>query len=258
MDSQRQQMEWIGKYLENRMEPGELEVFERMLREDVSFRELVNDTKLLISGIQSSARDSMKEEIRNWESGQPDLSQLPKRLTSNKALRIGWMSLAAAACLTAFLYFGALRTSPDERAANTLFSDYYDGAYQNVVALTFRSDARVITAHQEAFAAYDLDDYRKASKLFSEIPQQSDTVLFYLGNSWMALKEYQKAGDCFRSAIEKGGFMVDQSRWYLSLSLLKSGHQKEAEPIFRELSAYPNFYQSKAKQIAARLSDFTK
>ena len=48
----------------------ELEVFARMQEGDRSFRELVQDMKLLAGGIRSSARDSLAEEIRGWEAGQ--------------------------------------------------------------------------------------------------------------------------------------------------------------------------------------------
>ncbi|MCX6226167.1 MAG: hypothetical protein NTV01_15695 [Bacteroidia bacterium] len=255
MDNHRQHMEWIDAYLDGRLTAGELEVFERMQQEDGSFKELVEDMKLLVSGIRVSARDSLKKEISGWESNQPELAAQPNMIQGRRARRIGWISLAAAACLTAFLYLGVIRPTTSERTANSIYRDYYDGAYQNVIALTYRSDKNTITANQEAFAAYDLEDYQKAITLFSAIQQKSDTVLFYLGNSWLAVKEYQKAGECFRKVIETGKFMVDGSHWYLALSLLKNGQMDEAESFFRELSENRNFYQAKAMEILTKLSN---
>jgi len=254
MDSHRQHMEWIDKYLDDRLTAGELEVFEKMQQEDGSFKEMVNDMKMLVSGIRYSARDSLRKEIRGWESRQQDLAGQPNLIRRMRFRRIGWVSLAAAACLVAFLYLGVIRPTPSERTANAIYREYYDGVYQNFIALDYRSGENTNTAHQEAFKAYDLKDYQKATTLFSEIPQKSDTVLFYLGNSWLALKKYEKAGDCFQKALETGQFMVDQSRWYLALSLIKTGKMDEAESLLRELSGYRNSYQPKALEIATKLT----
>ena len=247
-------MDWIDRYLDGQLTAGELEVFERMQQEDPSFRELVRDMKMLVDGIRSSARDSLLEEIRGWESKQPELTSQPKLSLIRRIRKTGWISLAAAACLTAFLYLGVFRPTPSERIANSIYRDNYDGAFQNIVSLTYRSGTNNISDYQKAFAAYDTEDYHQAAELFSAIPQKSDTVLFYLGNSWLALRKYEQAGNCYQSALATGKFMVDESRWYLALSLLKTGKMDEAVMYFRELTKYRNFYQVKAMEIVTKLN----
>lgn len=249
-------MEWIEKYLDDRLTAGEMETFIKMQQEDSSFRELVNDMKLLVSGIKSSARESMAQEIREWENRQEKIIAEPMINHNRSYRRIGYISLAAAACLAVLLYFGVLRQPVAERMASSIYREYYDGPYHNMVALTYRSDANKTFKYQEAFNAYDLKDFQKASELLSAIPQKSDTILFYLGNSWMAVKEFEKAGDCYRSSLLTGKFMADQARWYLALALLKSGKLDEAEPVFRELTTYRNYYQEKAMEISSKLSTF--
>jgi tetratricopeptide (TPR) repeat protein len=254
MDNNKQNMEWIDKYLDDRLTAGELEVFERMQQEDQSFRELVHDMKLLVGGIRCSARDSLGEEISGWESKQKNIASQPKLSLRRRVLRMGWISLAAAACLTAILYMGLFRPPQSERIANSIYSHYYDGACKNIDVLTYRADKNTIPAHHEAFAAYDNEDYQKAAALFSEIPQKSDTVLFYLGNSWLAEKEFEKAAECFRNALETGKFRVEESRWHLALSLLKAGKADESESLLRELSGYRNIYQVKSLEILTKLA----
>jgi tetratricopeptide (TPR) repeat protein len=256
MDNQMQNMEWIDKYLDGQLTAGESEAFEKMQQEDPSFKELVTDMKMLATGIRSSARDSLLQEIRDWEGRHQDANAQRTLNIRRRVRRIGWIPIAAAACLTVFLYIGVIRPPQSERIANSIYRNYYDGAYQYVIALTIRSDTKNKQANQDAFDAYDLDDYHKAIALFSQVPEKSDTVLFYLGNACLAVKDYEKAGECFRKTLETGRFMVDQARWYLALSLLKTRKMNEADSLLKELSGYRNFYQEKARKIVAELSTF--
>jgi tetratricopeptide (TPR) repeat protein len=258
MDSSAKHMEWIDKYLDDQLTPAEMEEFEKMQRKDGSFKKLVDDMKILAGGIRQSAGDSLRLEMQGWESKLQDTENREKARRSMRMRRFGWISLAAAACLTAMIYIGISRPDGSERFTNSIFRDHYDGAFQNVVSLAYRSESTAMRTHGEAFDAYDRKDYREAAALFSAIPQKSDTVLFYLGQSWLAIKEYDKATSCFRASLESGQFMADQSRWYLALSLLKSGRAEEAETILRELSANPNFYQEQASDILSRLSTLHK
>lgn len=254
MDRPEQYMELIDRYLGNELTAAELEQFERMRKEDASFRELLADMELLTDGIRSSAKESMLEEIRGFEKNQPDLYSGSGRDTGRRFRITGWISIAAAACITAVLYLGVIRPPQSERMANAIYREYYDGAFKNVIAMTFRSDSVRKNDFRDAFDAYDTGDFRQAAALFSKIPVPNDTVLFFLGNAWMELKEYENASGCFRKVLEQEKFMVDQSRWFLALSLLKSGLNEEAELPLKKLSGYPNFYQAKATEIANRIS----
>ena len=79
-------------------------------------------------------------------------------------------------------------------------------------------------------------------------------VFFYLGSSWMALKEYDKAIPCFRTVKEARKYRLYEPDWYLAGCLLKTGMMGEAENIYRELSAGRNPYQSKAMEIIKIIS----
>jgi len=254
MDSSAKHMDWIDKYLDDQLTPAEMEEFERMQREDGSFKKLSDDMKILVGGIRQSAGDSLRLEMQGWESKLQDIENREKARRSLRMRRFGWISLAAAACLTAVIYIGITRPNGSERFTNAIFRDHYDGAFQNVVSLAYRSQSTDVRIYGEAFDAYDQKDYREAAALFSAIPQKSDTILFYLGQSWLALKEYDKATGCFSASLVSGQFLVDQSRWHLALALLKSDRSEEAETILRELTLYPNYYQVKASQIILKLS----
>ncbi len=252
MNNQYQHMEWIDKFLDGKLTAGELEAFKKMQEEDASFREMVVDMRLLVNGIRSTARDSLRQEISSWEIMQPAIE--PKANLRKRVMGMGWISLAAAACLAATLYIGVFRPPQSERIANSIYREYYDGAYQNTVVLSYRSDENHISGAQQAFGAYDRKEYQTAIALFSALPQKNDTVQFFLGQSFLSEKEYLKAAECFRATLESGKFMPDESRWFLAISLLKSGKTDEAKSIFGELSSYRNVYQNQALEIRSKLS----
>ena len=245
-------MEWIDKFLDGSLTAGELETFNKMQEEDASFREMVVDMRMLVNGIRSSARESLRKDISSWEIMQP--APELKASLRKRVLGMGWISLAAAACITATLYLGVFRPPQSERIANSIYREYYNGAYQNTVVLNYRSNDNQLSDAQQAFNAYDREAYQSAITLFSDLPLRSDTVQFFLGQSFLCEKEYLKAAECFRGALESGKFMPDESRWFLAISLLKSGKTDEARSVFGEISAYRNGYQTQALEIISKLS----
>jgi tetratricopeptide (TPR) repeat protein len=254
MNSSERDIELIDKYLENRLTGTELEEFERLRGEDAAFREMLADMEVMVSGIRSSARESVMEEIRGWESSQPSLAVVHRTSLNTRIRRIAYTSMAAAASLSAVLYFGVFRPTPDERLANALFREYFDGPETFVSSLTYRSDNNRNSATDAAYSAYAKGDYRTASEIFSALPVMNDTTLFYLGNSWLALKEYEKAESCFKDCLENGGFMPDRTCWNLAFINLKLGRTDQARRFLIELTTHSNKFQSASIEILARLS----
>ncbi len=249
----RQHMEWIDRYLTGQLTGSELDEFERLQRENGAFRELVHDMKLLAGGIRLSARDSLRAEMQEWEKNLSRKANFHALPGAARILRTGWIPMAAAACIMVVLYLGIFRPAYDDRLANGLYREYFDGAYPNVVDLTYRHDPAG-TKRDEAYMAYDREDYREAAAIWSAIPVPGDTVLFYLGQSYLESGEYEKAAGCFKKVLKSRIFLPDQAQWFLALALLRNHQTVEALEVLREIAAGGGDSQVKAGEIIEKLT----
>ncbi|MFO7617500.1 MAG: tetratricopeptide repeat protein [Bacteroidales bacterium] len=248
MNERFNDMEWIDRYLSGDLDPGELDEFERRMRQDKAFRALVSDLKVISEGIRASARDSLLQDLMCWEEKYAKRSGLELQVRRNNLRRVAWVTMAAAASLALLFYVGIIRPSGEERLIQSIYREY-SLAPENVSVLSYRSGRAVEEDYHRAFEAYDLGKYRKAASLFSALEDQSDTVLFYLGSSLMEIRQYSRAADCFRQVLSKGGYQIDQSRWQLALALIKAGDLEGSREILLMLTNYPNYFREKSLEI---------
>lgn len=252
MNDRFNDMEWIDRYLTGGLDPGELDEFERRVREDQGFRALVGDLKLISEGIRASGRDSLLNAMRSWEEEYTKRTGPVVKVRRNSLRRVGWVTMAAAASLALLFYLGVIRPSGEERLIQSIYREYHQ-APENVNVLSYRSAQSIVTEYSRAFEVYDLGNYRRAASLLAELDNQNDTVQFYLGSSLMEIGRYTRAADCFRQVLSRGSYRTDQAHWQLALALLKAGDVQGARENLLVLANHPNYFSNKSLEVLKKI-----
>src|ERR1035437_5096274 len=163
-----QELEMVDRYLAEKLTEQESEEFEHRLQSDDKFRGQFEQVKLIITGIQCSARMDELAKIKRIE------NTLPKIVKKDKPkiikLFIEYGSYAAAACLLIFIVYALFHFTGHGKHENNkkLFTVYFE-PYPNIVYPTTRFDNDSVTKVQKAFAEYDQRNYPKAITLFKAL-----------------------------------------------------------------------------------------
>jgi tetratricopeptide (TPR) repeat protein len=82
----------------------------------------------------------------------------------------------------------------------------------------------------KGFKAYDNGRYEEAISYFEQV-EDEQSVLLYLGNSYLALDKAEEAIPLFEKLIEEYDVFDEQAEWYLVLALLHVGKTYDANKI---------------------------
>jgi tetratricopeptide (TPR) repeat protein len=261
--------EIINLYLSGQLQGAELQQFINRIQTDASFRQEVELQQMLIGSIHHAGKIKLRERLDEIHHQLNTKDSIAPRSAYSAPAPAGhtmaWRytlgiaaSLAIIIAVTYYIFYN--NTNPD----NTLFTAYFS-PYTNVVYTIYRDPAQPKTDDKLklAFEAYDQQDYQTASTQFeklkadnlnpSEIKQEDEVILFYLGNTYLAMGETSKAIDIFtRYSFDK---FNTEARWYLSLSYIKEGRVAEAKLILEKLAADDNDFSAKATEILMALKE---
>jgi tetratricopeptide (TPR) repeat protein len=139
------------------------------------------------------------------------------------------------------------RTSRKEK----LFAQYFE-VYPADIQL--RSENDTLKLVKSAFDFYNGGEYGKANELFEKLAinhPQNDMIRFYFGITCLADGNYGKAFPIFSILAEKPtGSFYEQSRWYLALSTLRTGAERQVViRLFSEIADANAFKSEEAKKI---------
>ncbi len=221
----------LDKYFEGTLTARELEIFERLIKEDNKFAAAFEFQQNIQKAILLHERATLKRKLQVYERD----STKPKKIT--------WWGYAVASVI---ILIGAaiwvnLLFNPQEK----LYAKYYQ-PYPNTVAPTVRGQQNE-TLKTEAFYAYDNGDYEKAHERFSALYQQDkeDYALFYQGVSLMELGRFKEAITLF-GQYPNNGLFTDYAVWYQALSYLKENEEHRARRLLETLSASQSPMRSQA------------
>lgn len=127
----------------------------------------------------------------------------------------------------------------NNKPANQQYADTFE-PYPMVLnqrsAADTAAQAKLITA---AINAYSQKDFNLAANNFNLLSKLDDTALtyqFYEAVARLGNKEYNKASELFKALINKNDhLLVQQSRWYLAVTLKESGKTEAADRIFNSI-----------------------
>ena len=151
--------------------------------------------------------------------------------------------------------FGNHRLFPFEKEPNSteLLASYLQ-AYPNTLLQVERtsSDSEIL---QQAFQAYDKEDFEVAHSLFDRYLEENfnNNVLFYKANALLALGRIQEALPLFQQlSNDNNSIYHSQSEWYLALCLMKANQPEKANELLEKIASFDSheFRESASKLLS--------
>lgn len=230
--------ELIEKYFENTLTKNEEVEFKKLLVEDAEFKTEFEFQKELQKAIQISERQKIKTSIQNFE--------------KTKVIRFNFKQLYPYAAIL-ILAFGVWFIFSSNPSPEDLYADYFE-IYPNVEVSNTRGDDPFGTLLDEAFLAYDLEDYNKANSLFSSVLAQEDAdyIYFYNAMCLMQLNDHEKALNLLNSTTWSEAYL-GKAMWYKALCYLKLNNITAAKQHLQSLINTHEFRQKEAKVLLSEL-----
>lgn len=237
-------IELLEGYLENTLSPEDNAAVETRLRTDSDLHQLLADLKILRASIRENSRVQLKQELIDIENA---LSEKPE--AKSVSFRPWLIGVAASVVLivATFLLW------PKPTNTQELFAQYFE-PYPNVIMPTVRGDLEPdTTLMAKAYRAYDSGDYEKAITFFEQVKAKDEGVYLYLGNSYLADNEPEKAIVCFEKVINDFEVFDEQAEWYLSMCYIRAGDLKKAKDLLNTIASKEGSYKIKAEQVLPQL-----
>lgn len=241
MDEEERDIQIISDYLDGSLPDEEKRRVEHRLAADTAFKDLFVEIKKLVTGVKSQGREAKKQLLVEFERSQP-----PIRLGKSRSIW-PWVSGIAAAFLTIVLVVYQISFKTGK---NDLFQEYYQ-SYPNVVTPITRGERLDSSLRTNAFIAYELGNYSEAITAFEQISDQSDTIRFYLANSYIGDGQFQRATALLLPLADSSSFR-DQSRWYLALAYMKLNNIEQSAAVLEKLKDH-SYYGRKAQELLDKL-----
>ena len=227
------EIELIEKYLQDQLEAGEKELFNKKMNTDSHWTKKINETRLLLIGLKES---QLQESINGFHAALDGQTKAHGLLVSfNKR----WM---IAASLLIAVSIAAWFVLNDKNKYEELYADY------------FIPDPGLLTAmgpatnypFEKGMVEYKNEEYEKALQTWKELTdrgQSTDTLHFFIGMANQALGRDAVAKQYLQkiSTNDSHAFYSDAC-WYLGLLhlkekqtgaaialIVKSNHPKKAE-----------------------------
>lgn len=191
-------------------------------------------------GLRGSYEEKYSDELRKKVVGFENKHSKVRRINP------AFVGIAASLFLVAslVLYFN--------RDQSSLFDQYYE-VYPNYELTSLRGEDD-LTIRQDAYLAYDKQDYEEAIASFDKLDTMMASDHFFKGISLMELKNEKSAIEAFNSAIQlKDKNYTDASIWYTALIYLKLEKTEDALPILEELSKGKSEFAKNAEELLDQL-----
>ncbi|HEX8356369.1 MAG TPA: hypothetical protein VF610_03115 [Segetibacter sp.] len=211
----------IERFVLHKMLPEERESFKARMSINPDMMKATEEMLLFSTGIQEV---SLEEKLNYFHKDLSKTSHSVKATT--KVFRLKRWLVAASIIFvilvaTALLFF---TKGKEER----LFAEYY----QRDPGLLTAMGASENYSFERAMIDYKVGNYEAAITGWERLQlakPDNDTLHFFLGSAWLALKQTRKAIPYFKkvTAFSKSAFISD-AYWYLALAQLKEGNRKES------------------------------
>jgi len=255
MKTSKENIDLIERYLDEDLDPAELERFNRKLEKDPEFRRLFSEMDRLVEGIRISARKTtLEEKLENLEKSLP-FRKLQKEETPVISLRERvWKYKGAIAAAIALLFVATfvLVTQDFSTDPGELYAESFE-PFPNVGQGNTRSGEKK-DDQQRAYAYYDMGRYEEALKIFNQIDMDTADKL-YAANAYMAVGDFEKAIPLLEQVNERGSGLSIQAKWFLALCNLKNENLATARSLFSELKAQGEDYSEQSARILEKMEN---
>lgn len=223
----------INGHLQGTLTLEEKSLFDTLIETDPSFADAVRFEENTKIAITLESRNKLKSKLQLLEKNS-------KKINSKS-----WIFIAASAIVLLGISLFYINQTP---STNKLFADYFE-PYPNVESPIVRSGSPK-SIKEEAFVAYEIADYNKASEMFSELSKITDDPYapFYHAVSLMVINKIEDAVSIFTNTSWSKDYQgkVD---WYLSLCQIKLHKLEEAKFTLKKIIKNNSYNHVKAKKL---------
>lgn len=236
----------IEHYLDGSLSETERLAFEERVNNEVELRAQVEEMKVIREGIVRASRKEVLKSLQALEATLPAVEAPVIPLWRNT-----WLQVAAGISLLAVC---AYLLWPRTQESAQLFAEYFE-PYPNIIMPTVRGVVENdSTVKAQAYRAYDQQNYAEAIRLFEAVQQKDEGVLLYLGNSYLASGQPEKALPLLEKVLNNYDAFDEQAEWYVAVSYLKLEERDKAREALKKVVARESSYKSKAQLILEKLN----
>lgn len=251
MKSQNQQ-ELIDQFLQNELKGQELTDFLEKLKSDSNLAQEVELQKLLARGIQDQGNQELRERLKHIHQDVKNSKSSSKKSIGRfrKTRLVATFAAMGILLMIAFNFWNSSLTNDD------LFVEFYQPFQVKLVS----RDEMSGNLESRVEATYKAGDYKNVVKLLIELREKKENdsrVLLGLGNAYLNLGNYQNAEESFNEIIKnKDELYLDQAKWFLALTYLKSGKMEKCKGLLRQLTneETTDFYEE-AKALLTKVKE---
>ncbi len=235
--------EYIQDYLDGNLTPEELQRFENELARNAELQAEADHQRAL--------RDTIAKQLRADE-GLPALNatlqtvsgaHFGKPAKPKRSAVVRWLiPVAAAACLLVIFNMPGWWT------------DNYEALPDMPASMTRGVASEAIT--KQAADAFNAKEYVASMPLLKELVAEDTTHMrnrYYLGLSYLGLKDYEQSAATLRPLAEGASVYADDAGYFLAVSLWHLGKPDEALRYAERVTPQSDYYR-KAQKLSHRLA----
>ncbi len=206
-------VEYIDAYFNQELNESERKQFEARCTADEDF---AKEVAFYITA-RNVAREALIKQKQQWKSNSETVKETIALKPVKKPTLLRWMPYAAAACLVFIMAFGFLfaMNSP-KRLANNVIKENYS-------QLSHTMDASR-DSMQLGISEYNSKNYQRALVLFESVKNKdaaNSDAKKYAGLSYLQLKNYDKAVQCFTELSAMNGLYSNSGDFLGAITLLE-------------------------------------
>lgn len=240
----------LEKFLNNELSKQETELFQKELLTEPDLRKEMQVRKEIEDALNDTDfkmfRDNLEEIVQSEKSKNGKV-----RFFEFKTPSFRWLVAAASIAMIIVganaIYVLKGKTFQPKDLVSMYYKPY--DSYINVRSGNINTDDIFI----KALMKYEKKDYNEAIFLLNkvlEVDNNNVASLFYLGVSYVETDRFADAFNAFNKIVDHGdNLFVDQAKWYLGLTYLKSNEKDKAKVQFAEIADSQSFYKDKAKEL---------
>lgn len=239
-----EQEERIEQYLKESLSPLEKAAFEKELAANPNLQRSLEEHRAVVLGVKEYFQEQTLNHFQNLEQ-----KAVKKKHQTSTLIR--WSSLLVAASVLFFLW---IKNPFQDTSKDMLYASYYT-TYPNYVENIERSDPAVQSTYQNAFFAYEQQNYQQAAAAFESLNSKQDPVLqFYWGLSLLELEQYQEAILHLEQAANAPKYRYsDNALWYQALAYLQLENYEKAKTSLQQVINNQSTYKVKAAELLDKL-----
>lgn len=251
--------EQIEDYRENRLSADERANFENEMSADPDLKEAVELFPLIIETLTAASQDNawkvldQAQHRETWVVSLKGKSNI-RYLFSNKVVAYA-ISAVLLVLVVMIPVWNSIMHEPDP---GEIYASFYQ-KYPNLESVRGDGDEldAISQARNDAYTAYDLEDYPAFISYITSLPQgysREGVDQFYLGISYLEEEQWQEAIVAFQKVSNSSTQYAAEAKWYLGLGYIAGDDCESARSVFISIQRTGSARAAEATEILKKLS----